>query len=95
MDQKDMLAGIQKMQAMVAPWHQSLKNPKTSQENTLERLIQIYQQSKYGKEHHSETISTYADYQQFFPVRTYEEYKPLIQRVMEGETSLLLNEEPI
>jgi len=95
MDKKDMLAGIQKMQAMVAPWHQSLKKPKTSQENTLERLIQIYQQSKYGKEHHSETISTYADYRQFFPVRTYEEYEPLIQRVMEGETSLLLNEEPI
>ena len=95
MDQKDMQAGIKKMQDMVAPWHHSLENPKTSQENTLERLIQIYQQSKYGKDHHSETISTYDDYRKSFPVRSYEEYKPLIQRVMEGETSLLLNEEPI
>ena len=95
MSQKDMQAGIQKMRAMVDPWYQSLKNPKTSQENTLEGLIQIYQQSKYGKDHHSETISTYDDYRQSFPVRSYEEYKPLIQRVMEGETSLLLNEEPI
>ena len=95
MNQKELQAGIQKMQAMVAPWYQSLKNPQTSQENTLERLIQIYQQSKYGKDHYSETISTYDDYRQSFPVRSYEEYKPLIQRVMEGETSLLLNEEPI
>ncbi len=95
MNKKDMQAGIQKMQAMVTPWYQSLKNPKISQENTLEHLIQIYQQSKYGKDHHSETISTYDDYRQSFPVRSYEEYKPLIQRVMEGETSLLLNEEPI
>jgi len=95
MDQKNMQAGIKKMQDMVAPWHHSLENPKTSQENTLERLIQIYQQSKYGKDHHSETISTYDDYRKSFPVRSYEEYKPLIQRVMEGETSLLLNEEPI
>jgi len=95
MDQKDMQAGIQKMRDMVAPWYQSLKSPKTFQENTLERLIQIYQQSKYGKDHHSETISTYDDYRKSFPVKSYEEYKPLIQRVMEGETSLLLNEEPI
>jgi hypothetical protein len=95
MDQKDMQAGIQKMRAMVNPWYQSLKNPKTSQENTLEGLIQIYQQSKYGKDHYSKTISTYDDYRQSFPVKSYEEYKPLIQRVMEGETSLLLNEEPI
>ncbi len=95
MNQKDIQASIQKMQAMVAPWYQSLKNPKTSQENTLERLIQIYQQSKYGKDHHSATISTYADYRQSFPVKSYKEYRPLIQRVMEGETSLLLNEKPI
>ncbi len=95
MDQKNIQAGIQEMQAMIAPWHHSLENPKTYQENTLERLIQIYQQSKYGKDHHSETISTYDDYRQSFPVRSYEEYEPLIRRVMEGETSLLLNEKPI
>ena len=92
MDQKDILI---KIQAIVAPWHQSLKNPKISQENTLKQLVQIYQQSKYGKDHHGDSISTYADYKHFFPVRSYEEYKPFIQRVMEGETSLLLSEEPI
>jgi hypothetical protein len=95
MDQKELQAGMQKMQDLVAPWYTSLEDPKTSQENTLERLLKIYQQSEYGTDHHSASISTYADYQQSFPVRTYQEYKPFIDRVMEGETSLLLNENPI
>lgn len=95
MDSKDMHTGIKKMQDMVDPWYQSLKDPKTSQKKTLDRLIQVYKQSKYGKDHNSETINTYDDFQKSFPVRSYEEYQPLIQRVMEGETSLLLNEDPI
>ena len=95
MEKKNLHAGLQKMKDMVVPWHQSLKDPKTSQEKTLDRLIQIYKHSKYGKDHNSETIGTYDDFRKSFPVRSYEEYKPLIQRVMQGETSLLLNEEPI
>jgi hypothetical protein len=35
------------------------------------------------------------DYRRAFPVATYEDYKPLIQRVMAGEVGLLLNEEPM
>ncbi|MDO9546929.1 MAG: GH3 auxin-responsive promoter family protein [Pelolinea sp.] len=95
MDNKDLQAGIQKMQQMVTPWYTSLENPKTAQEETLQRLLKIYQQSEYGADHNSASISTYQEYQQSFPVRTHEEYKPLIDRVMEGETSLLLNEKPI
>ena len=95
MEKKKLSAGLEKMKDMVDPWYQSLKDPKASQEKTLDRLIQIYNHSKYGKDHNSETIGTYDDFKNFFPVRSYEEYKPLIQRVMQGETSLLLNEEPI
>ena len=95
MEKKKLSAGLEKMKDMVDPWYQSLKDPKASQEKTLDRLIQIYNHSKYGKDHNSETIGTYDDFRKSFPVRSYEEYKPLIQRVMQGETSLLLNEEPI
>ncbi|NIQ82398.1 MAG: hypothetical protein GTN93_30845, partial [Anaerolineae bacterium] len=40
-------------------------------------------------------IDTIADYRRVFPIATYEEYKPLIQRVMGGNVNLLLNEEPV
>lgn len=40
-------------------------------------------------------IQTVEEYRRAFPVVTYEDYKPLIQRVMAGEVKLLLTEEPI
>jgi hypothetical protein len=95
MDQKELQAGIQKMGAIVNPWYASLKDPKTSQENTLQDLLKIYQQSQYGTDHNAASIDSYVDYHRSFPIKTYQQYKPLIDRVLEGETSLLLNEEPI
>ena len=89
MDQKEIQAGIQKMGAMVDPWYASLKDPKTAQENTLQNLLKIYQQSQYGTDHTAPSVSSVADYQQLFPIKTYPQYKPLLDRVMEGETSLL------
>ncbi len=34
-------------------------------------------------------------YRRAFPIMTYDDYKPLIEAVMSGETGLLLNEEPV
>ncbi|MCJ7519282.1 MAG: GH3 auxin-responsive promoter family protein [Anaerolineaceae bacterium] len=95
MDPKEMQAGIEQMKAMVEPWHQSLKDPKNSQEAVLEGLLKIFSQTDYGKEHGAGSVSSYADFCKAFPVKTYEEYKPLIDRVMAGEINLLLNEEPV
>ena len=55
----------------------------------------IYAQTDYGKQHQAEHISTLEEYRKYFPVMTYEDFKPLIDRVMAGETCLLLNEEPV
>ena len=95
MEQNDMQKGIQNMQQMVAPWHQSLRDPAAFQEKTLERLLAIYSQSEFGRSHHAESVGNYQDYQNKFPIRTYEEYQPIIQKVMEGNTEALLNEEPV
>jgi len=79
----------QKMQAMVSPWYQSLQEPIETQEQALQRLVHIYQQTEYGSSHHSQNIGSYDDFQQAFPVMTYEDFQPLIQRVMEGETKFI------
>ena len=47
------------------------------------------------RSHGAEHIESIEDYRRAFPVVTYEDCKPLIQRVMAGETGLLLSEEPI
>ena len=95
MDPIDMQAGIARLKVMVDPWHRSLAEPEKTQEQVLQNLLQVYSQTEYGRDHRSQDIGSYQDFKKQFPVRTYEEYKPIIEKVMAGETSLLLNEEPI
>ena len=61
----------------------------------LETLLESYAGTRYGKEHGAGSVATIADYRRAFPVTTYEEYKPLIHRVMAGDNDLLLTEEVI
>lgn len=68
-----------------------LKKPRRG----LNRLLLDYAKTTYGKEHGANQIETLADYRGAFPIATYEDYKPLLDRVMEGEVDLLLWEPPI
>lgn len=95
MDAQQLQEGIQQMQAMLAPWHKSLGQPASTQENVLKTLCGIYAQSAYGSEHNAEKIGNITDFRFSFPVCTYQDYLPILNRVMAGETSSLLNEEPI
>jgi hypothetical protein len=83
------------LQALVQPWRDAVADPAKAQREVLQRLVQAYAQTDYGKQHGASQIETVEEYRRAFPVTTYEEYKPLIQRVMGGEVSLLLNEEPV
>ena len=80
---------------MLKPWHDSLENPAKTQEGVLRNLLQDYAKTEYGLQHGAGNISTLEDYRRAFPIATYDDYKPLIQRTMAGETQLLLCEEPV
>jgi hypothetical protein len=88
-------AGKQMLQALLQPWFTAVDNPAQAQEELLQRLLLDYAQTKYGRDHGAEDIAGIADYRRAFPIKTYEEYKPLIDRVMAGEVDLLLKEEPV
>jgi len=83
------------LQGMLQPWHEAIANPAKSQEEVLHTLLESYAQTAYGAQHGARQIATIADYRRAFPVATYEDYQPLIQRVMAGELGLLLSEEVI
>jgi hypothetical protein len=91
----DMQANIERMKAMLEPWHISIADPAAAQMVVLQHLLAIYAQTEYGHAHQAEAIGSLADFQKHFPITDYEGYKPLIDQVMAGETRLLLNEEPI
>lgn len=95
MDPNQLQSRIEQMKAMVTPWHKSLANPENAQNSVLQTLLAIYSQTGYGKAHGASSIGSYADYCKALPVTPYSDFKPLIERVMAGDTQLLLNEEPL
>lgn len=85
----------QMLGALLQPWHTAVNNPAQAQQEVLHRLLNIYAQTEYGDQRGAAHIGSIEDYRRAFPVMTYQDYKPLIERVMRGEIKLLLNEDPI
>jgi hypothetical protein len=81
--------------SMLQPWHDAVAAPAPAQEQVLKTLLESYAGTRYGKEHGAASVASIADYRRAFPVATYEDYKPLIDRVMAGDNDLLLTEEVI
>src|SRR5512135_184883 len=88
-------AGLERITDMLRPWQASLANPAQAQEGVLKSLLAIYARTGYGAEHGAAQVASIADYRRCFPVADYDVYEPLIRRVMAGEVSLLLDEEPV
>jgi hypothetical protein len=88
------------LREQLQPWHQALANPAQAQETVLRRLLRDFAQTSHGADHGAATVAEaegdlITEYGRAFPIMTYEDYKPLIGRVMTGETGLLLCEEPV
>ncbi len=79
----------------VQPWYDALADPSVAQQAVLRQLLKGYAHTRYGIQHQAASISSLDDYRRAFPIITYEEIKPLIERTMAGEIDLLLYEPPI
>lgn len=85
----------QMLQSQLEPWHAAIANPASAQEEVLQRLLSDYARTRDGAAHGAENIDNLGDFRRAYPVRTYVDYRPLIERVMGGEIDLLLPEEPV
>jgi hypothetical protein len=83
------------LDGLLRPWHEALEEPAEAQREVLQRLLEGYAQTRFGAQHGADQVETIDDYRRAFPAATYEDYKPLIERVMAGDVNLLLAEEPI
>jgi len=92
-----MIAGDPKemLTAQLQPWHDAIADPAGAQKQVLPRLLADYARTTYGVEHSAAMVASTEDYRHAFPVATYDDFKPLIERVMAGEVDILLAEEPI
>ena len=65
------------------------------QEKTFQKLISEAKNTDFGKAHGFDKINTYADFKDHVPVRDYEELRPYIERVVNGEENVLWPGKPL
>jgi hypothetical protein len=91
------------VEIFVELWHQGLQDPARTQAQTLEWLVQGYARTRYGQSCGAAELRALVDdplrlfqaYRRAFPVVTYDEIKPWIDRVVAGEVEALLPEPPV
>ncbi|MCC7503807.1 MAG: GH3 auxin-responsive promoter family protein [Saprospiraceae bacterium] len=59
------------------------------QDRVLSELIKDGQHSAFGRDHKLKRVKSYEDFKKAVPVRDYEDLKPYIERVKEGERDVL------
>ncbi|MGV3631441.1 MAG: GH3 auxin-responsive promoter family protein [Bacteroidota bacterium] len=69
------------------------KYPLEVQHEIFLNLIAQAENTEFGKKHHFNEITTYADFKQRVPLHTYETLKPLIDRMIAGEEQVLWSSE--
>lgn len=65
--------------------------PYLAQRNVLQHLVTQAQYTEFGKKHHFHRTFTIKDFKQRVPIHEYDDIKPYIQRMMEGEENILWN----
>ena len=91
----DPQAIAQMLRGAIQPWVEAVRDPARAQAQVLQHFLAIYAQTGYGRQHGAAQVGSLDDYRRAFPVVTYDDYRPLIRRVMEGDVELLLTEEPV
>ena len=71
------------------------RNALVLQEKTFQKLINQAKNTDFGKAHRFDKISSYADFKDQVPVRDYEELRPYIERVVNGEENVLWPGKPL
>jgi hypothetical protein len=68
--------------------------PALYQHQTLHNLVSSATPTLFGKDHHFAGIRNYDDFKKRVPVRDYEDLKPYIERVVNGESDILWKGKP-
>jgi len=96
------------LQEQLGPWWRAVEDPALAQDAVLRGLIRDYARTGYGAGRGAEALASgsfdaeaaaptglVAAYRRSFPIMTYDDYRPIIQDVLAGNTAALLCEEPV
>lgn len=66
-------------------------HPIEAQRDVLQNLVTSAQYTEFGKKYNFSQLFTIRDFKQTIPIHEYEDIKPYIQRIMNGEQNILWN----
>ncbi len=70
---------------------QWLTDPLKAQHHVWQDLLAAGQYTEFGRRHRFSQVQSLADYKQAVPIQTYDDAKPFIDRMMQGEENVLWN----
>jgi len=90
-------AGLSKLFALLAnrQLNKLRQNALALQQKTFLEIIGHAKDTAFGKDHHFGQIKSYEDFKKQVPVRDYEELRPYIERVTNGEENVLWPGKPL
>jgi hypothetical protein len=80
------------LESFVEPWYESIEDPVSAQNQTLQTLLKGYSKTTYGKSFGAESVASVGEYRRAFPVTDYPSLAPYLDRVGAGQESVLLPE---
>lgn len=69
--------------------------PAQAQWRKLEEILRRNAQTEFGREHGFAGIRSVADYQRAVPIRSHEQLRPWVERMVKGEKNVLTYQDPI
>lgn len=69
--------------------------PIETQDKVFHNLIKKAKTTTFGKDHNFKTINSYQEYKKQVPVRDYEDLKPYVEKILDGQDDVLWKGKPI
>ena len=66
------------------------KDPKKAQKNVLRKIMLLNRTCEYGKKYHFADVHSIEDFQRLVPLSTYEDYEPMVERMIHGKEKNLM-----
>jgi phenylacetate-coenzyme A ligase PaaK-like adenylate-forming protein len=69
--------------------------PEETQQKVLNNLLKRAKNTEFGRDHNFSTIKNHEDFVKNVPIRTYEDLRPYINKVVDGESDILWPGKPL
>ena len=76
----------------IRSFERAARNPITAQEKVFRALIKQGKNTDFGRKYQFSTIRTLEEYRKRVPVHHYDDFKPFVDRIVEGENKVLFSE---